>query len=198
MKIGAPPTKKQPNGSPLYTLPVIFDDSTGVVIADSFHIAEYLDATYPETLRLFPPGTKALQTAFITAFLSTLRSVVPFVGPKTPRILNSTSRAYYVETRFGSRKVEVPEGEERDKQWEKVKSEFGVLDGWMQKEGPFIMGRDVTFADIVIASYLIWMRTVLGEDSPDWYEINGWFVGRWDIFLGTFEGYKIVPSSRIK
>lgn len=94
--------------------------------------------------------------------------------------------------------MEVPEGEERDKQWEKVKSEFGVLDGWMQKEGPFIMGRDVTFADIVIASYLIWMKTVLGEDSPDWYEINGWFAGRWDIFLGTFEGYKIVPSSRIK
>lgn len=60
------------------------------------------------------------------------------------------------------------------------------------------MGRDVTFAEIVIASYLIWMKTVLAEDSTEWYEINSWFVGRWDTFLGALEGYKILPSSRVR
>ncbi|KAG2012919.1 hypothetical protein CC2G_009870 [Coprinopsis cinerea AmutBmut pab1-1] len=39
---------------PYYTIPVIFDDSTGRAIADSLEIAKYLDETYPDTPKVVP------------------------------------------------------------------------------------------------------------------------------------------------
>jgi glutathione S-transferase len=46
-KLGIEPTNHNPDGSALYTLPAIHDSSTGVYIADSTAIAEYLEKTYP-------------------------------------------------------------------------------------------------------------------------------------------------------
>ncbi|EEB92162.1 hypothetical protein MPER_09371 [Moniliophthora perniciosa FA553] len=67
--IGASPTDKKPDGSPWYTLPVIHDPNTGETISDSFVIMEYLEKTYPSSPEkaLIPPGTTALQKAFIDA-----------------------------------------------------------------------------------------------------------------------------------
>ena len=58
-EIGAEPTTVKPDGSPKYTLPVIHDDVTGKVVSDSLKIAEYLEATYPDTPSLFPGGAHA-------------------------------------------------------------------------------------------------------------------------------------------
>jgi len=67
-KIGAEPTGTHPDGiTPRYTVPVLYDPSTRVVISESGRIAEYLNETYPDTLILFPPGTRVLQAAFRAA-----------------------------------------------------------------------------------------------------------------------------------
>ncbi|KAF8500069.1 hypothetical protein JB92DRAFT_2980192 [Gautieria morchelliformis] len=89
--IGAAPTKKKPDGSPWYTIPVIVDPSRTAtsggptVVSDSFHIAEYLDETYstPSTGPLFPPGTKALQQLFYDHFFTNvLLQSVPMALPE--------------------------------------------------------------------------------------------------------------------
>ena len=74
-KQGGAPTGKKPDGSPFYTLPMIFDPSTKTVVTESSNIAKYLDKTYSNTPQLFPAGTTALQTVF-------LDTVVPgILGP---------------------------------------------------------------------------------------------------------------------
>ncbi|TFY64395.1 hypothetical protein EVG20_g5963 [Dentipellis fragilis] len=57
-RIGAEHTEMRPNG-PHYTLPVVQDPNTGAIVSDSFKIAQYLDKTYPDTIRLVPDGTAA-------------------------------------------------------------------------------------------------------------------------------------------
>lgn len=44
----------------MYTLPAIYDPSTGTGVADSFEIARYLDKQYPTTPTVIPAGTEAL------------------------------------------------------------------------------------------------------------------------------------------
>ncbi|EEB93892.1 hypothetical protein MPER_07394 [Moniliophthora perniciosa FA553] len=63
-KLGVPPTKTRRDGSPWYTLPAIYDPSTGVALVDSLRIAEYLEKQYPDKPSLIPSGTLALHTAF--------------------------------------------------------------------------------------------------------------------------------------
>ncbi|KAK1223752.1 hypothetical protein PQX77_013370 [Marasmius sp. AFHP31] len=51
--LGAPPTDRFPTtGEPKYTVPSLHDSDKNAVISDSFLIAEYLDAAYPDTPRL--------------------------------------------------------------------------------------------------------------------------------------------------
>src|SRR6266446_9283461 len=64
-KMGIPPTSKEEDGSDRYTVPAIHDPSTGASIADSVLIAEYLEKTYPDTPKVFPNNTPALQVAFV-------------------------------------------------------------------------------------------------------------------------------------
>jgi glutathione S-transferase len=60
------------NGTPYYSLPVIQDPKTGKVISDSARIADYLDSTYPDTPKVIPAGTHALQKAFRVAYAGAL------------------------------------------------------------------------------------------------------------------------------
>ena len=62
-KIGAAPTgTKGADGSPLYTLPTIYDPNTKTAVSDSSKIVRYLDATYPSSgPTLLPAELDALQ-----------------------------------------------------------------------------------------------------------------------------------------
>lgn len=190
-KIGASPTSKRSDGSPIYTVPVIHDSCTGAVIADSVLIAEYLDVTYPDTPKLLPSGTKALQSAFIVAHWGTITGLFEFIRPAALRILNPPREEYYRRTKFASNaKLRAPEGNERVEKWAKAKEGFGLLASWLEKsEGPFVMGDTVTFVDFVIGGCLFWMRSVFGEDSTEWADIKGWHGGRWDALLKNLEKY---------
>lgn len=176
----------------MYTLPMIHDPSTGAVIADSGLIAEYLDATYPNTPKLFPPGTKALQHAFLAAHRPTLSALWQITMPATPTILNPPSQVYFRNTKFGPNlKNEILSGKQREEQFVKLKEGFGVVNELLQKEeGPFIMGETVTFVDLVIASYIMWIRKLWGEDSAEWTEVKGWHMGRWAALLMSLEKYE--------
>ncbi|KAI0026666.1 hypothetical protein K488DRAFT_65398, partial [Vararia minispora EC-137] len=63
IKVGAPPTGER-DGKPRYTVPFIYDPTTRRAISDSQTIIAYLETQYPDTPRLFPQRTRALQAAF--------------------------------------------------------------------------------------------------------------------------------------
>lgn len=186
------------DGSPLYTLPVIYDPNTSTAVADSILIAEYLDATYPGTPLLIPAGTHALQHAFIAAHRDTVDALWQFALPATNPKLNPRSEEYFRRTReirFGGRVLEdvVPKGEDRVKQWKEFEDGYGKIDAWLQRgKGPFLMGDTVSFGDFVVAGYILWSKKIWGVESPEWEDIKSWHEGRWDALVKLFEKYETV------
>lgn len=191
------PTSTKANGSPHYTLPVIHDHSTDAVVSDSAAIAEYLDATYPSTPALFPRGTLALQHAFSKAHADTLDGLWEIILPASNAKLNPPSQEYFRRTReafFGAKLEELsPPGPTREKHWAQVKRGFDVVNGWLEKNEQgktFVMGDTISYADIVIVSFLIWMKRVL--EVKEWKDIESWHGGRWDALLNSFAKYETV------
>jgi glutathione S-transferase len=198
-KIGIPPGGTTPSGSPLYTSPAIVDSSTGAMVADSYKIAEYLDKAYPTTPKVIPPGTEALQAMFYDQLNQMMfPSLVPLF-PKLPRLLNPRSAEYIDRTRsewFGMPLEQLaPVGEAKVQEWNKLREVFNSVEGWLNKSsGPFVMGDTVTFADIVIASFLQGLKLLFGENSEEWKDIASWSGGRWVQFLKDMDKYANVDK----
>jgi len=185
-KLGIPPTSKKDDGSDRYTLPAIHDPSTGANIADSVLIAEYLDKTYPDTPNVFPNNTLPLQVAFVEAFRGQIIPLFNFIIPTSCLKLNAPSEQYYrpLREKWAGKPIGdiSPKGEAAVVEWAKVKDGFANVDAWYAKnggEGPFILGETASWGDIVVASYLSWLRIVLGPDCQQWKDISSWNSGRW-------------------
>ncbi|PPQ85501.1 hypothetical protein CVT25_006581 [Psilocybe cyanescens] len=204
-KLGIKPTTKNPDGSDSYTLPAIHDPSTGVYIADSILIAEYLDKTYPDTPTVLPRSTLALHHAFDEALDAALDPLWEFILPDTCLALNPRSLEYFSRTReqaFGKSLEDLrPKGDYATKRWGELQASIGKVDTWYSKTddlGPFFMGNEASWGDIVVASYLIWLRIVWGQDSQQWKDIAGWHVGRWARLLQDLEKYAIIDAGAIQ
>ncbi|TFK37427.1 hypothetical protein BDQ12DRAFT_713521 [Crucibulum laeve] len=194
-KVGIPPTSKKKNGADHYTLPAIHDSSTGIALAESKLIAEYLEKTYPNTPKLFPLGTEALQHAFLDAYSATLSAYWQFILPVTTTRLNPPSEEYFTRTRtelFGKPLKDVPPtGEERVVEWKKLQDGFAVVNKWYEKNGrgPFIMGDTPSFADFVVGAFTLFGKLIFTEDSEEWKDIASWNEGRWVKLVDSLEKY---------
>ncbi|EIW58149.1 uncharacterized protein TRAVEDRAFT_124779 [Trametes versicolor FP-101664 SS1] len=201
-KIGALPTSRRPDGTPLYTLPAIYDPNTETVLSESAAIARHLDKTYPDTPRLIPAGTDALHAAFHYA----IHSVVdpdrrPLFVPAVPEHLLPRSQAYFHTTREvlfgGSLRDVAPPGPKREKHWVGLRKAFGTVAQWFQADGidkPFLLGDNIGFADITLASFLVSTRIVFGENSEEWKNIMTWDNGRWARYMDAFSKYEEVDE----
>lgn len=197
-KFGIQSTSKKANGEPHYTLPAIHDSSTGVYLSDSFPIAEYLEKTYPDKPSLFPNNTLGLQATFDNLFRDTaLTPLWRFILPAVGTSLNPPSNVYFRRTReasFGKPLEEViPQGDEAITEWAKFKDGLGKVDVWYSKSGgPFLLGNTPSWADLVIGSWVIWLRIVWGEGSKEWKDISSWHEGRWGKLLDDLKQYQTV------
>ncbi|KAF8996506.1 hypothetical protein BDQ17DRAFT_1284458 [Cyathus striatus] len=196
-KQGIQPTETRPDGTPYYTLPAIYDSTTGIYVADSVPIVQYLDKTYPDTPQVIPSGTEALVYVFIRAFFMELSPMVAMMLPKAPAILNSASAEYYSRTKaipFGKLLAEIaPTGEDLNQALEKLKDGFAEVCAWYEKStGKFIMGDQPTYGDFVLAGILVGVRTLSGEESDIWKVITGWQDRRWAKLLDDLKEYQVV------
>ncbi|KAJ6611737.1 hypothetical protein B0H10DRAFT_1882561 [Mycena sp. CBHHK59/15] len=194
--LGAPPSRKKPDGRPHYTLPMIHDPSTGVFISDSTKIAEYLDKTFPETPRLMPPGTVGFHRAFVDEATASLGPLFLYGLPASHAYLNPASQTYFRRTReesFGKTlEAMVPTGEDHIVAWQRLKDGLGKMDGWIRANGDdsrYIMGDTLCFADIWMASFVIWIRLVMPER---WEEVKIWHGSRWGKLLESLEAFESV------
>ena len=194
-KIGAPPTATKDDGTPTYTLPIINDPNTGKVIADSFLIAEYLDAAYPNGTTLFPPGTKSLIAAFESGVVGAINGILLLQLAVSCHILNPPSGKYFRETRearFGLKIEEFsPEGPKRDADLAKAKEGLAAVDAWLAKsEGKFVLDDTISYADGVLAGWLTWIKIT----NVIWKDVATWHNGRWAAYLESVEkaGYACV------
>ncbi|KAG6840693.1 hypothetical protein C0991_005052 [Blastosporella zonata] len=195
-RIGAAPDPIHTrDGRPLYVLPVIYDPKTSTAVSDSAQIAEYLDATYPDTPRVLPPGSKTVQYAFLAAYRLILPHIFQFTLRRTEEFLNPPSQAHFQKHKYAGISYDPPTGDAQEAGWKKVEADFGLLAGWLDKgeaDGPYILGANISFLDFAVAGYLIWMRIVWGENSQEWQNIKTWHSGKWDAFLKRLEKYETI------
>ena len=206
-KIGAPPTEKKLaiDGSGRmvdhYTLPVIHDSTTGRVIADSFPIVEYLEDTYPETPSLFPPGSRAAISLF-NDFVNA-KFVPPLCLLILPTVylrLNKHSQCYFRITReywYGLRLEEFspPDSLQRNDAWLQVKQGLKILSEFYEKNqsgGDYFIGNSLTYADIIIGSFLHFPKLVLFPRDFNWEYIAKLDGGRWGRIADEMEKYRQV------
>ncbi|OBZ68988.1 hypothetical protein A0H81_11337 [Grifola frondosa] len=197
--IGAPPIGTYPNGSPEYTLPVIYDPNTKTAVSESALIARYLDKTYPDAPTLIPAATDALHAAFQEAIEMTfIVPLLPIMLPASNHQLNPVSEEYFRRTRearFGKLEEWSPLGPVRDAHWKAIEAGLHKVTKWLSMDGNeklFFMGETISYADITLASFLIWIRKVLGPDSQEWKNVKRWDGGRWGKFMEAFEKYETV------
>jgi glutathione S-transferase len=166
-------------------------------------IAEYLDRQYPDTPKLFPEGSHALQHAFLDWFLSLAHfSIIGRYGiPPSNAILTPRGEKYFRakrEKQFGMKMEEMmPRGEEHVVTWGKLRGIFEKIDEWLQKasaDGPYLGGPQPGFSDFVVAAVLLWFKILWGDgDELDlWEDVKTWSGGRWVKFLDGFERYQTV------
>lgn len=197
-RIGAKPTRAKLDGTPLYTVPVIYDPKTKAVVEESTSIAKYLDETYPDTPRLFPGGTFVVQSAFMASLDSIIMSLVGLVLESTCNNLNPVSAEYFKRTRDQTMgqpfEAWIPQDENgREKLWKEVQAGLDKIAGWFSASGdtgPFVMGDTLTFADIDLASRFIWVKVVLGAGSDGWKRVAQLNDGRWAQHLQSMEKYE--------
>lgn len=205
---GFEPTGIKPDGSPFYTLPAIFDPSTGAKVTDSWNIAIYLDKTYSQTPKLLPIGTLSLQRAWVDTTFSYLVLSFPFIAALGVAKMNPRSVPHFRrlgEFITGKPFDEImPQGEEAVAMWARLKEAMGKIDAWYtvsseevvestrKEKGPFVGGEWPLFADVVVVAYLLGQRRAWGEQGEKWKEVCTWHGGRWGRLVARAEELHIV------
>lgn len=182
--LGAPPTGKRPdNGADLYTCPVI-QSTDGQIIAGSDAIIEHFESAFPDALSLFPPGTRALQAAYVELFnAQALSPSVQILVPGVPDIVDPASAEYFRTSRkawFGTPLEEwVPIGsEKRAKAWKATEEGWAKLAvAHRRSEGVWLAGDQPVFADFVMLALLCFMQKAIPKE--EWDVVLGWHGGIW-------------------
>ncbi|TFK22710.1 hypothetical protein FA15DRAFT_671246 [Coprinopsis marcescibilis] len=216
---GIAPTQIYADGSHYHSLPVIKDEdeSTGEVtyIADSLEIAKYLDGKYPTT-----PKVVLDEDGTLGHFWDSQKAFPDELGPKviypfchvafkaTVRILSPDSAAHFKVARAKglsaldpANKIstidEVQLSQEEVKQaWQNLKANLGALgEKWLggkdSKEVDWVSGDRISFADLALGAFLVWIGAVSGKDSEEWQDLLTWNGGRWKKFLERLEKYQL-------
>jgi glutathione S-transferase len=122
---------------------------------ESFEIAKKLEELHPQpSLHLDSPYTKR-----ILDFLPTLvGSVRPIFMPEVPKkFLPPRSAEYFMSTRKKSVGMSLEEyAKQAPKAWEDAKPHVKTLSEMYREHeaGPFLMGKDVSFADFIVVGFL--------------------------------------------
>lgn len=196
-EIGAEPTSTGKDGSPPYTVPVIHDHSTGRIVSDSMRIARYLDETYPDRPALFPHGVYAPIEMFDayffpTAILPGIELIIYGTMERTsPRCAEHMRRTR--DKAFMARVAELaPPNPKRGPLLAAAKDGFSKVARILSANGgesPFFYGNTLSYADIIVVAYLLWIRASLGVESHECKEIEEWDNGRWVKLLSSTEKY---------
>lgn len=192
-KHGIATTATKADGTPLYSVPLIYDPSTKMFISDSFAIAEYLDRTYPGP-KLFPYETLAIQSLVGSAYARHIWPVLPLAMITATLKLHPVSEVFYREKITRPFVSGVSEDEtSKNVRWDQFREGLGEVDTWYSKTaGSFLMGDTVSWGDIVVASSLIWIRILWGEESKEWKMITSWHGGRWAGLLNAVSKYETI------
>lgn len=197
-ELGAPPTAKKADGSPKYTVPVIYDPKTRKYVSDSWEIAKYLDETYPDKPTLFPQGTAAaIALLQHHVALNYTNAILPNMQKPIFDTLSPDAQAYFRAflERGSEKKFEdlAPSPSQRLEIFDKVKASLTTLADILDKNAAtnlsfFVDTHPFTYGDIIVVSFLLWPRFAL--PSKEWEIMAGWNSGRWGKMVEASKVYQ--------
>lgn len=187
--IGAPHTFLRRGGKPSYTVPILRDPATGRCLAGSLQIALSLERLYPHSPKLFPPGTEDMITDFDNKFLrSVATTLAPLLLSRIWAQLHDGSKDYFRTSRErifrGSLETFSEPGPATAARWIAVREALEPFTRDADALGAsdtFLLGERETFADVVAACWLGWVRRIWGSDTQEWAELETWHGGRWAV-----------------
>ncbi|EIW76250.1 hypothetical protein CONPUDRAFT_64556 [Coniophora puteana RWD-64-598 SS2] len=193
VKLGGAPTGTKPDGSPLYTLPMIKDPNNGKVVTDSLIIAAYLDEAYPDNVTLFPANINSLAAAFEAEVCGALDPILLLLISLSASILNPTSAKFYKSTReviFDKKFEEFASvGAKRAEGWKKAEEGLGKIADWLATNGDskYVLGDTASYADCILAGYMGWVTTII--PGAGLKSLENWHDGRWIKHLNAMEAF---------
>ncbi|KAF9555404.1 hypothetical protein CPC08DRAFT_671113, partial [Agrocybe pediades] len=183
MRIGAPPSATRSDGRPVYTLPVIVDQTRNphrpTILSNTNNIAEYLEQTYPAR-QVFPDGSRAMQSLFVHYIQEVFsQPLLPILVPLSHHALPERTQAHF---RAGQVPATVLVGQQRELAWQAAKEQFDFLAMILDKnngdgDGIVAMGEQLTYADFALCAVLIWIERMSAHDG--WARVRTWNGGRW-------------------
>ncbi|KAG2101603.1 uncharacterized protein F5147DRAFT_312099 [Suillus discolor] len=180
--IGAKPNKRS-DGSDFCTVPVLNDPNTGALISDSLEIASYLEKTYPEKA-IFPNNSESLIREFNSTHIRLILPAFKSIFVRSVEVLSPASAKFFIKVR--SIDIPLPWDATYDEDWALLEKGFNTAYKWYQKtDGKWYMGDTFSYADIIVACYLLWFKRVLKED--EWVRISSWNGGKWAQVLADVE-----------
>jgi hypothetical protein len=110
-------------------------------------------------------------------------------------VLDDKGHAHFMRTR--EEMLEKPLAEvfkEEDLKWDneirnlwRSAAELLDLNGPLEQVGPFVMGRELSNTDFVIASLVLWLRRGEGDEGHRWRQLSEWDGGRWGLVWKAIE-----------
>jgi glutathione S-transferase len=206
--LDVPPCHENSDGTGYYTLPILIDPNTNSKIGDSFDIAVYLQKTYPASGAgdLFPPQklnfvfdrwsaflgslskrkdieysnysdfNTQVEAAFTAYFALTMENL-----PLHPATAEATKAEYVSRAGHTSWDDFKMKQEDRQKMSKSLHSMLGELGKLYSRDisGPFLLGKQVTYADFIVGGWLRLMSVSLPKN--EWEEVracHGGIYGR--------------------
>ncbi|KAI0300512.1 hypothetical protein B0F90DRAFT_1810385 [Multifurca ochricompacta] len=177
--IGAPPASIGRDDRPVYALPAILipqrPPESPIVLTTASVIVEYLEMAFPAR-PVFPEGSTALQVVFVHYLNDVV--VKPLLSIMVP--LSHIRLPEHVQAHIRGPAMAGPQ---RERAWLAVKEKFDFLAALLDKnngvdgDGLVVMGRELSYADFVICSVLLWVERVSPHDG--WTRMRQWSNGRW-------------------
>ncbi|PCH40177.1 acyl-CoA N-acyltransferase [Wolfiporia cocos MD-104 SS10] len=152
--------------------------------------------------RLILAEADALHAAFEEAFTqSVMMKMIPLMAVPTYKVLHPPSAAYFARAKELETGLQIqefsPDGAIREMQWKELQEAFAKMSQWMSMDGTerqFFMGDKTCYADITVASWMVWMKRCLGANSHEWAQVETWDGGRWGRFMEYFEQYAMAAQ----
>lgn len=205
--LGVPASRKFPDGTDFYTLPVLFDRSTKQYVGDSFEIALYLDHKYPDGPRLISPGTVGVTKAWndrVDQFFSRFVQLFSHGMPLNPANIEESRKGlvHRGQSFVGKDIIKSWDdcgvtGDKRTQMWAEFKAALSELESYYNYDGghdrqakstgPFLDGERPTYADLIVGGWLGMAHATLSSD--EWADFQSWHDGRWGKIWQKLEPY---------
>lgn len=155
-----------------------------------------MDKTYPDMPRLIPAGCDMLLSAFDHVLTYTIiYKSLPLVLPAACVQLLPRSEQHFRRTRelrFGKLEDWSPPGPVRDGHMKELQEAYARVAQWFEGDGipkEFVTGKEMCYADLILAAWTMPIKQLMGEDSKEWQAIRTWDGGRWERLVNVAAKY---------